>query len=576
MMSAPEEKHARSSRAWAWNAAALLVFGLALGSLFHEYWRRDFSAVTLAEHPEEAGELVLHVTDLRFVIGLTARNAFTLLKHPTRLFDLESCYPTTNALAYGEPMITPGLLGVPAYWLSSDPLVTFNLVVLGITLISGFAMYWLVREWTGVPAAGIAAGLLYAFHETKAGHVVHFYAWDSAWTLLAFLFARRLFIWARWRDALGLVACISFQMGGSFYPLLSAAFLALPLGVWFLLQHGVRKLRVAQLALVVAVTASVAWVVFHPYLELRSSGMLSSRPQMFFAFVRLMPGGDFFPGWVLIGLAAAGLAFGRKAAVAGLGGDPRWGLLIAGVLVLLLAMGGNSGDYVWAMARGKPLPTLWPNPYLALAKVIPGLDVVRAPGALYSGTHLVFCILAGLGAAAAVRGVPRRYAGVAAALLILLAYVDTLRPRTLGLEPRTTYEAVEFRPRPQAIGFFRELERLGNSGPILELPRSGYVANSESMLLVAYHHRRTSRCYNSFFSPEKKKVEELASALPDMDALQALGELGFTTIVVHHEPGNPRGAAAHELLEKIADRPGEALLSRIYGNALMTAYEITE
>ncbi len=89
-------------------------------------------------------------------------------------------------------------------------------------------------------------------------------------------------------------------------------------------------------------------------------------------------------------------------------GDPRWALLLGAVLVLNLAAGGNTGDQIAAYMRGEPGPPELPNLYKALAAVIPGLDLVRGPGAMYSGTLLILCLFAGLGAGAVVRVTPRR------------------------------------------------------------------------------------------------------------------------------------------------------------------------
>ncbi len=49
--------------------------------------------------------------DHRFVVWAVARNAHTLLTRPSHLFDAEQCFPDTNTLALGEPVIAMGVLG---------------------------------------------------------------------------------------------------------------------------------------------------------------------------------------------------------------------------------------------------------------------------------------------------------------------------------------------------------------------------------------------------------------------------------------------------------------------------------
>ena len=575
-----EEGQWRSSRLW--TVVAILVFACALASLFRGFWGQDTTEITVSNlrPPSEArGSAlafwnVMGLGDLQLVIGTIARNASTLMTRPWHLFEAEQCYPAENALALGEPMISQGILAMPAYLLTRDPVATFNLLLVGITLFSALAMYWLATEWTGVPAAGIIAGLLYAFHSIKMGDVVHFYIWDSVWTVLALLFARRLFTRPRWLDAIVLSLCCALQIGGSLYPLLSAAILAVPFGIWLIASHGVRKLRWAHWACVIAAIGLAAFGVFTPYLELRSEGVLQGRGrQGYIGYSWLLPGERLYPGWILPGLGLAGLMLGRRRTAGAAAGDPRWALLLGGLFVLYLAAGGTEGERWYAAAHLEPPPPRLPNLYPVLAAVIPGLDVVRGPGAIFSGTHLALSILAGFGAAALIRVFPKRYATYAAVALVGLTYVYTLSPGAVGLRPRSAYSAIPVRPSAGSIDFFNELERLGNSGPILELPFNDARSprqKSESVLLTAYHYRRTSQCYNSFSGSAHGRVKEISERLPSRDALVSLRELGFTTIVVHH--GGTR--ARRQRFDRFAGGEKSALLERILADSSRTAYAI--
>jgi hypothetical protein len=570
----PEGASGEGGASRRWTAAALLVLGLALAQHFHEFWGHDPREVVLTSVPEVderrargTGWAAIGAADHRFVVWLVARNAYTLLTRPSRLFDAEQCYPARKALAFGEPGITLGILGMPAYVLSGDPVATFNFVLLVVTIISALSMYWLVREWTGVPAAGIVASLLYGFHELRTANVVTFFIIDNAWTVFALFFARRLFAHGRWPDAAGLALSVCLQIGGSFYPLVPAFVLAIPFVAWLVIRYGIRKIGVAQCLVIAAMVGLAGFLVFRPYLELTSSGGLGARGmQIFLPLAWLLPGERAFPGWVVLALAVAGLALGRRRAVAGISGDPRWVLLIGALLVLNLATGGNKGDRWAALASGEPVPAALPSLYGVLAPVIPGLDVVRGPGSMYSGTLLALCVLAGLGAGAVLRVVPRHYATVTASVLILLAYADTFLPRVLTQESRASYAVVPMRPAVEQIEFFEKLESLGNSGPILELPNEtgGATRASASLLLSAYHHRPTSQCYNSFRPQVLQEVRELGARLPQAGAVRALREMGFTTVVVRH-PWGPRHARARF-----------ASLEKLYGNNSMTAYAIDD
>jgi len=564
----------------AWNLLAALIFVGATASLFHGWASGDPRDLVpspirreLEADPSVAPVLPLLAADQRVVVAIAGRNARILLSHPSRLFDAEGCHPVERALALGEPEITLGILGMPAALLTGDPIASFNLALLTLTLVAAFAMYLLVRDLTGLPAAGIVAGLLYAFHAAKVEDPAHAFGYDTGWTVLALWLSHRWFERGRWRDALGLAGATALQVTSSLYPLLSAVVVSLPWLAWLVKRHGVRQLKPAQCAAVAGIVLGVAALVFAPYLALRGEGLLSARDfQTFLPWSWLAPGARLDPGVVLSALVLVALVLrdpGRPH------GDPRWALLAGLVLSLVLAAGGNQGDRALAFAtQGSELPVL-PNPYAWLAAVLPGLDVVRNPYALFLGAYVAASVLAGLGAAALLRRTPARVVGVAAALLIACAWVDTLRPRTLGFEPRVEYRMVSVRPPAEEITFFAELARLGNRGPLLEVPiHPKHAARvSRAVLLSAYHLRRTSPCYNSFVPPITAEVAGLASELPDPAALAKLASLGFTTVVAHHPEAS--GPVAAELRRRLdAAAAGGAGLRFVHGDGSRSAYEI--
>jgi len=585
---ASSAKHSRY-----WNSAALVIFACAAISLFHPYWDHDLTKVVPSRAPTDLeleqgafapGKGYLR-TDTQFVIWLISRNAYTFLTAPHRLFEAETCYPAPNSLALGEPGVTVGIIGMPAYLLTRDPLATFNMVALILPLIAAFAMYLLVRDWTGVPAAGIVAALLYAFHEIRLGDIVHLYGYDNAWTVFALFFARRLFAQGRWRDALGLAWACAFQIGGSLYPLAAAAFLSLPFLVWLCLHYGLRRQRVGPWAALLGIVLVVTYLVLGPFLEVRGQGILPDREyQLFWPLAHFSPGHRGFPGWGFLLLVVLGLTLGRRRALAPEladgRGDLRWTMLVSALLILSLSVAGLS-EYAFRSPDSD-----FPSLYNLLARFIPGLGVVRAPGALCSGFHLALSIVAGFGAASLLRAVPQRSAIPIAVALILLAYVDTLRPAILGMEPRIRYDMFEMRPKPDGMELIAALRSQADGGPILDVPinpKSNFYYRTEAILRSAYTHRPTSACYNSFVPPTVEEVRALRTELPSDDSLRKLDELGFTTIVVNHvesEPGFPgafyrrRLHAKYESFASQRRRHGYRL-EKLFGNSSFSAYQIT-
>jgi hypothetical protein len=94
-------------------------------------------------------------------------------------------------------------------------------------------------------------------------------------------------------------------------------------------------------------------------------------------------------------------------------------------------------------------------------------------------------------------------------------------------------------------------------------------------LLTAYHHRRTSGCYVSFIPQQVRGLASISEGLPEPEALDRALELGFTTIVIHHNERLPSG---HEVAKKFRRSApvGDGRLVPIATSATMTAYELRD
>jgi len=557
-----------------------LALAFALGSAFGSYCGSDLSrmapAVRRADAPE-AGHPggPLGAIDQRFVAWLAARNAWTLLHRPAALFEAEPCYPERNALTLGEPGIALGIAAIPAWIATRDPVATYDLALATLALVGFLALFLLVRDWTGATAAGLVAGLLFAFHPVRLDESVHPYAWDNAWAALALFFAVRLCERRRWRDAVGLTVAAAIQVGSSLYATLGVLLVGLPVLAWLVASQRLREQRPLQwLAVGLGVSAAAA-ACYGPFLARRAEGALTPRSHQFFlAWPALAPDGSYWPGLVLLALAAAGLILGGSRFARGAWRDPRGALLFGALLALFAATGGASVALPGA-APGDPPTTLVPNFYAWLGRILPGLELIRGVSRLYSGVLLALCILAGLGAAAILRACPQRWRGAVAAALVLAAGVDTLRPAGLGLAPRVAFEMTEIAPAREQIAFFHELGERGSSGPIAEVPldRKTQLRNNTAILLSAYHHRRTSACRNSFLPERLGELESTLARLPAPGAVRELRELGFTTIVVHHESRSPRLEALRRRFARVARDP-EAPIALVHATGSLSAYAI--
>jgi hypothetical protein len=515
--------------------------------------------------------------DTVFVAWLVARNARTITRSPTRLFDAEHCAPAQRTLAYGEPLFTMGMLAVPPYLVVRDPVATYNLALFSAFLVSALAMYLLVFDWTGAEVAALIAALLYAFNGERIADVTHAFAYDTAWIVFALYFARRWVEGGRWRDVAGMVGAGTLQIGTGFYPLLASLLATLPVSVY--LAGGLRltRTRIVQAAVIAASIGALAYAMFGPYLEVRATTEALRRDtQLFAAWSWFEPHDRAAITWTATSLAVLGLLLPIRGA-AGATTARMWlrvTIALGAVLAAAASTGPNQPEAWSAIWRGDP-PLRLPNVYAALSTVLPGLDAVRVPARIDTGYHLGLCLLAGMGTAALLSrcvrfAAPLAIAVLAVAALESAAMLAPLRPTS----ERAALLAVA--PDASALAFFQSLEATGDTGPLLELPignadREYLFRGPRRIFLSFYHHRRTSACYGSFLPPGRAELRQDSLSLPDAGAADRLCARGFRTVVVHLDTALGQQQAA-DLASVETAIP--AVARRLITSSSMVAFEL--
>jgi len=134
-----------------------------------------------------------------------------LLKNPLQLFEANAFHPNVNTLSYSEHLLPLSLLSWPVSWLTSNPILAYNFVFFLCCLLNAYAMFLLVRHLTRDAAAGIAAGLIFAFSAPLMQQITHLQL-VAAWFIpLAFLFLHKYFEGGRLRHAILFAASLALQ-----------------------------------------------------------------------------------------------------------------------------------------------------------------------------------------------------------------------------------------------------------------------------------------------------------------------------------------------------------------------------
>ncbi|MCH2184385.1 hypothetical protein MK280_00775, partial [Myxococcota bacterium] len=398
----------------------------------------------------------------------------------------------------------------------------------------------------------------------------------------------------RWRDALLASLACSLQILTNAYSLLASLSIAFPILAWMISQNPPTRRHIFPGIAALAITMGSALLMVWPYISVAGSGE-TLHAQMHIwapwsAFVgqewlipaagQLVESGvpSQFPGALSIMLIAAAILLPRGArSFVGFSGDPRWALLTSGLLVLLLATGGNEVARSHAAELGHTPPPALPNLYEWLAGIVPGLESIRVIGFLYPGFHLIVCLLAGLGASKLLDRAPKKRRRIAGLALILITFGLTVRSPVMAPSPDAEMTIFEAGPSPTDLQFFAELEAEGNEGPILILPprrRLEMHETSIETLLTVYHHRPISSCNTSFVPPEESLVLKLAEGLPRRKALQNLRQLGFTTIVIRHSDNKNERAIDWSQRVKRAAIKHPRLLAPVLETPSLSAYRL--
>jgi hypothetical protein len=158
--------------------------------------------------------------------------AHALATGPSRVLDGNIFYPERRTLTFSDAMPVESALAAPLLWAGTPPVLVHNLLLLAGIVLSASGIFVLARRLTGSAAAGVTAGVVFAFAPYRFEHYMHMELQWSVWTPWAFWSLHRMLETGRRRDGALIGLFVALQFLSSIY---YGAFLALLLGVVALL-----------------------------------------------------------------------------------------------------------------------------------------------------------------------------------------------------------------------------------------------------------------------------------------------------------------------------------------------------
>lgn len=159
-------------------------------------------------------------------------------------FDANIFYPQPKTLAYSEFLLPQAIAGLPAWFVTGNPVFVHNFIVLLAFLTTGLGMYFLARHLTGNTLASVAAGIIFAFSPFMFSHLYQVQILTAGGIPLAFLFLHKFFADEKLKDLLLFSLFFVLQaLANGYYALYLVVFGGLFMAIYTIVQNKYRRPR---------------------------------------------------------------------------------------------------------------------------------------------------------------------------------------------------------------------------------------------------------------------------------------------------------------------------------------------
>jgi hypothetical protein len=461
------------------------------------------------------------------------------------LWDAPIFYPYRNTLAFSENLLGVAVFVAPVYWVTGNPVLTYNVAFTLSFVVAGVGMYVLAAVLTHSRRCALIAATFYAFCPFRFIQLSHIQLIATGWMPVALYGLHRYFATSRrpWLTVF-VVAFLIQALSNSYV----AYFMVLPVGVvvvealWR--ERTGRVRRLVELVAAGLLIAVALIPVARKYYQVRSDyghvrrlvemNMGSADVRSYVignpsigiwrwlrAAAKVEPERELFPGVAALALAVVGLSHLRRRDEI-----TRWVAVYGLIAMVAIALSLGPQPRIW----GRMLTAH--GPYDWLLRIVPGMNGMRVPARFAIIFFLALAVLAACGASLIEARVPTPLRSPATALCILVILAES------WMVPLPVYSHVaRGRPTDRAVA---EWLRDRPSGAVLHLPMTN--ANFRELSYqygTLVHAHPIVNGMSGYDSPLQMLFRDNSSPLYDSDrpsdVIRMLRSLGVRYVVVHLE-----------------------------------------
>jgi hypothetical protein len=444
--------------------------------------------------------------------------AHALSDQTARLFDANIFHPQLRTLANSDAMLLQAFLAAPWLWAQANPVLIYNLLLLGGIVLSGLGMFVLAHYLLNEVDAALVSATIFTLVPYRVEHFMHLELQWTVWMPLTFWAAHRAYNESSVRFGALVGVFLSLQMLSSIY---YGAFLGVMTATLVVLLAATQPRLAAAAVRPFFVGATIFAGLIAPYaipyienaraLGPRDPGQVANFSARLGSYISA-PHENWLWGWtafeypgnelhLFAGVVALGLA------IIGIGKGPKYitriYLAIVAVAVVL-SFGSRGPVYGW------------------LYEHVRALQGFRAPSRFAILACCALAVLAGFGYRALREIVTRR--GVRRWLLTAVLVAIGVE---YGSAPMNLVDV------PTAVPDLYKVLAKSPRSPLIEFPLVDWDLTAHYMYWSIHHWHPLVNGYSGYAPPGYEETRALMRTFPDDESIARLRALNVRHIVVH-------------------------------------------